>query len=160
MIKRHYKAWQDIIAKHPEAAKDNPKGLLQAWFEKFYGSSSVRISWKNAEQKLMVSDTKKGANAILKTVIGILLKPSSEVELGSYIEQIKNNKAMPANIKAEIDEPMPKPAPDEQPTAAQNQIGSKKTASDGEEYEWKGAQWVGTGTGRIAKKEIAAELGK
>jgi hypothetical protein len=36
--------------------------------------------------------------------------------------------------------------------------GDVATASDGEEYEWKGAQWVNKKTGRVAKKEIGKKL--
>lgn len=34
-----------------------------------------------------------------------------------------------------------------------------RTASDGQDYQWKGAQWISLKTGRIASRNIAAELG-
>ena len=94
-------------------------------------------------------------------VTKILLTPKSEREASIYREQIL--KQMPSNLKKDIGYPgvkMPTSADDPNPSGAQNQVGAKKTASDGNEYEWKGAQWVGTKTGRIATKKIAAELGK
>ena len=51
-------------------------------------------------------------------------------------------------------QPQPKTA---QPTI---KVGQKKQGSDGQEYIWKGAQWVGTKTGRMATKAMGAELKK
>ena len=78
--------------------------------------------------------------------------------------------AFPRIMFKEVSEDMPGPKSSGQPTAAQNQQGTqnkpplakgtKKQASDGQEYEWKGAQWVSTKTGRMATKQISAELGK
>ena len=163
MTVRHYKAWRNIVAKHQDHAKSNPAGLLKAWHEKFYGSSSARVSWKKATSELGVSDDKKGANAILRTVIGIMLKPKSAVEMQSYIDQIQDK--LPNDISKEVQEDMPTPQGDPEPAAAQNQgsniaKGTLKKASDGAPYEWKGAQWVNLKTGRMATKQISAELGK
>ena len=36
--------------------------------------------------------------------------------------------------------------------------GTVKKASDGQDYEWAGAQWISKSTGRIATKDVAAEL--
>ena len=38
------------------------------------------------------------------------------------------------------------------------QTGMVVTGSDGQDYTWKGAQWVSNSTGKIAKKEIANKL--
>ena len=119
MTTRHYKAWKNVIAKHQDHAKTNPAGLLKAWHERFYGSSSAKVSWKKATGELGVSDDKKGANAILRTVIGIMLKPKSAVEMQSYIEQIQDK--LPNEISKEVQETMPAPEGDPEPAAAQNQ---------------------------------------
>lgn len=37
--------------------------------------------------------------------------------------------------------------------------GDIKTASDGHKYRFRGQQWVNINTGRMATKDIAAELG-
>lgn len=168
MTKRHYDAWKKIVKDYPDYAKEKPAELLQAWHERFYGSSSAKISWKKATSEFGVKDTKKGANAILRTVIGIMLKPKSAVEMQAYLEQVVDK--LPDPIGKEVSEDMPGPKSSGQPTAAQNQQGTqnkpplakgtKKQASDGQEYEWKGAQWVSTKTGRMATKQISAELGK
>ncbi len=160
MVEKHYAFWNHAVKKNPEYAKVNPQGLLNAWIDKFYGTSSVNIDHKKAMNNGAINFTQgtKGASAIFRIVTAILLKPKSEKEAKLFRDQIE--KHLPDIIRKEVREPMPKPTGDSNPTAAQNQVGAKKTASDGEEYEWKGAQWVGTKTGRMAKKEIAAELGK
>ena len=55
-----------------------------------------------------------------------------------------------------------KPSPAPQATPAQPTIkkGTKKKASDGQIYVWKGAQWVSLQTGRVATRAIGAELKK
>ncbi|MBR20361.1 MAG: hypothetical protein CMA64_09515 [Euryarchaeota archaeon] len=163
MTTRHYKAWKDVIAKHSDHAKSNPAGLLQAWIDRFYGSSSAKISYKKASTEFGVDTDKKGANAILRIVIAIMLKPKSSVEMQSYIEQVQDK--LPNDISKEVSENMPAPQGDPEPAAAQNQgsniaKGTLKKASDGAPYEWAGAQWINLKTGRMASKQISAELGK
>jgi len=48
--------------------------------------------------------------------------------------------------------------PTKSKNAKQVSPGETVTASDGNTYEWKGAQWVDTSTGRVAKKDVAAKL--
>jgi len=160
MAEKHYAFWQHAISKNQEFAKQDPQGLLNAWIEKFYGTSSVKINVKKAMDNAAINmkQGKKGADAIFRIVTAILLKPKSEQEAKFFREQILPK--MSAKMQKEISETMPKPAVDVNPTAAQNQIGDKKAGSDGNEYEWLGSQWKNIKTGRMATKQIAAELGK
>lgn len=148
MVKRHYGAWKKIIDKNQDTAKTNPDGLLKAWVERFYGMSSARIKWKDATEKFGVEPTSKGANAILRIVIAILLKPKSTVEMQSYIEQIQDK--LPGTISKEVREKMPAGSKDVNPSAAQNQVPDQpKTFKAGDKVTWtsaKGKQITGTVT--------------
>ena len=66
MVKRHYDAWKRVVTQYQNVAKSNPEGLLKAWIEKFYGSSSARVSLKKAENDYGVNTGMKGADAILE----------------------------------------------------------------------------------------------
>jgi hypothetical protein len=159
MTEKHFAFWKHAVQKNPDVAKANPQGLLNAWIDKFYGTSSIKIDMKKAMNNEVIGaqQGKKGADVIFRIVTAILLKPKTEVEAKKFREQIV--KHLNAEVQSDIGEPMPQAAQDQNPTAAQNQVGAKKTGSDGTEYEWKGAQWVGTTTGRMATKQISKELG-
>ena len=161
MAKRHYDAWKRVVAKNSDVAKANPEGLLRAWIEKFYGSSSARVSLKKAENDYGVNTGMKGADAILRIAIGIIMKPKTRLELEAYYDQMKDK----VDSSMEVGEAMPKPTQDPEPSAAQNQgsniaKGTLKKASDGDPYEWLGAQWKNMKTGRMASQAVAQELGK
>ena len=46
MAEKHYAFWQHAVKKNQDYAKQDPQGLLNAWIEKFYGTSSVKINVK------------------------------------------------------------------------------------------------------------------
>ena len=48
MVEKHYAFWSHAVQKNQEFAKVNPQGLLNAWIDKFYGTSSVNIDHKKA----------------------------------------------------------------------------------------------------------------
>jgi len=52
------------------------------------------------------------------------------------------------------------PEPKQAPAKPAIKKGTKKKASDGQVYVWKGAQWLSLNTGRVAKRAIGAELTK
>ena len=160
MAEKHYAFWQHAVKKNRDYAKQDPQGLLNAWIEKFYGESSVKINVKKATDNGAIGYKQgmKGAAAIFRIVTAILLKPNSYQEAKIFRDQILSK--MPAKMQKEIGEKMPEPADDVNPTAAQNQVGDKKSGSDGGEYEWLGNQWKNIKSGRLATKKIAAELGK
>ena len=69
------------------AKKIQPKGLLRVRIEKFYGSSSARVSLKKkAENDYGVNTGMKGADAILRIAIGILMKTKTRVEMEAYYD--------------------------------------------------------------------------
>lgn len=149
MVKRHYGAWKKIIDKNQDIAKSDPDGLLKAWIERFYGSSSAKISLKKATTEFGVETNKKGANAILRIVIAILLKPKSSVEMQSYLEQVADK--LPSPINKEVAEKMPAGDKDVNPSAAQNQVPDQpaKSFKAGDKVTWtsaKGKQITGTVT--------------
>ena len=161
MAKRHYDAWKRVVANNPDVAKSNPEGLLKAWIEKFYGSSSARVSPKKAETEYGVNTGMKGADAILRIAIGIIMKPKTRVEIEAYYDQMKDK----VDSSMEVGEAMPKATQDPEPAAHRTQDpniakGTLKKASDGDPYEWLGAQWKNMKTGRVASKAVAQELGK
>ncbi len=161
MAKRHYDAWKRVVANNKQIAQSNPEGLLKAWIEKFYGTSSARVSLKKAENEYGVNTKMKGADAILRIAIGIIMKPKTRVEIEAYYDQMKDK----VDASMEVGEAMPKATQDPEPSAAQNQgsniaKGTLKKASDGDPYEWLGAQWQNMKTKKYATKAVAQELGK
>ncbi|OUW32505.1 MAG: hypothetical protein CBD31_01635 [Flavobacteriaceae bacterium TMED171] len=119
MVKRHYDAWKRVVSQYQSVAKSNPQGLLQAWIEKFYGSSSAKVNLKKAENDYGVNTGMKGADAILRIAIGILMKPKTRVEMEAYYDQMKGK--LDPKIDSEVGDPMPKAQQDPEPSAAQNQ---------------------------------------
>ena len=166
MAKRHYKAWDKLAndQKYKDFALSDPEGLLKAWIEKFYGSSSARINLKKAVEEYGVDTNLKGADAILRIAIGIIMKPKTRVEVEAYYDQVKD---LAAKDMRGVGERMPAGKQQAEPSAAQNQgpakqkipTGTLKKANNGDPYEWKGAQWVNLKTGRMATKQVASELG-
>ena len=61
----------------------------------------------------------KGADAILRIAIGILMKPKTRVEMEAYYDQMKGK--LDPKIDAEVGDSMPKAQQDPEPSAAQNQ---------------------------------------
>ena len=113
--------------------------MLRAWIEKFYGTSSARVNPKKAETEYGVNTGMKGADAILRIAIGIIMKPKTRVEVEAYYDQMKDK----VDNSMEVGEAMSKATQDPE-RSAQNlgsniAKGTLKKASDGDPYEWLGA---------------------
>ena len=68
---------------------------------------------------------------------------------------------MKAVIAEAMKQPLLEPDTDQSNTPVQSgplEKGTLKKASDGQDYEWAGAQWISKSTGRIATTNIATEL--
>lgn len=152
MVKKHHAFWTHAIKKNEHFALTNPQGLLNAWIDKFYGSSSVNINHKKASTNGAINykPGTKGANAIFRIVTAILLKPTSEQQAQLFRDQIE--KHLPDDIKKELGEPMPNPK-DTNPDAAQNQVPNKVYKA-GDTVSWttaKGTPASGVVTGEEVK---------
>lgn len=120
---------------------------LHREFAAYVGKIGKKVSQATGEEFADFLKTKKH---MTKTKIpkGVLQKSQlNDLLMAVSKEAIMGQGGMP-----------PEPAP--APAKPGIKKGTKKKASDGQVYVWKGAQWISLKTGRVAKRAIGAELSK
>ena len=156
MAEKHHAFWKHAVQKNSDVAKSNPQGLLNAWLEKFYGTSSAKMTVKKAttSDNIKFKQGMKGAEAIFRIVTAILLKPDTENQAKLFREQIVDY--MPPEMRKNIGFPqvrLPEPAGSENPTAAPNQTPKSKTYNAGDIVTWTSAKG-NTVQGVVTGKEV------
>lgn len=164
MYTKGLKDWERVKSENAEDFKKEPTEVFKQWFEYYFDRkigniidhpglisrisakmsdyAEALIMYAGQDYYLRAKTPQKGSEALLISVEKVTKdrKVIADVKklFGKYVVTGKNQKQLDTDKKPKL--------------------GITYTVKNGDEYKWLGAQWGNVTTGRVATKEVGAQL--